>query len=336
MTGIVHVFPSGQQFPVEGRDSILDAALHTGLSLDYGCSNGNCGRCRARLISGKVEQTTHFDYRFSEADKNNGSLLLCAFTAVGEVEIEVAEGSAIQQQHISAKVKRLAPLSDGVLLLHLQTPRTQRLRFLAGQNATLDLGNDISSEYPIASCPCDDRNIQFHIRSEPEDEFAQRLMTRKSGDPVELTGPFGDFTLIGTGDRPIVFLAYNTGFAPLKSLIEHAMQLELRQELRLYWLADREAGQYMHNLVRSWTDAFDSFFYVPLSLKLGATAELDDQGAEHRARLSELIEREIFDRVDLSNHDLYVAGPQPVPELAASLLRRLGEQYGEFKCAIVK
>jgi len=54
--------------------------------------------------------------------------------------------------------------------LHLQTPRSNRLRFLAGQRVTLGLSagvvssDDLHAELPVASCPCDDRNLIFHVR----------------------------------------------------------------------------------------------------------------------------------------------------------------------------
>ena len=52
----------------------------------------------------------------------------------------------------------IVSLAPDTRLLHLQTPRTNRLRFLAGQSVTLFGGagdNDAQALYPIASCPCD-------------------------------------------------------------------------------------------------------------------------------------------------------------------------------------
>ena len=165
MSAHVVVRPSRHEFFVDGADTILEAALRSGLALNYGCSNGNCGLCKARVVSGRVQKVRQQDYVLSEAEKQQGYTLLCSHTAVGDLVIEALEsGEAgdIQPQHIVAQVKALQPLHEELMLLHLQTPRSNRLRFLAGQSLTLTAG-EASAQLPIASCPCDERNLHFHV-----------------------------------------------------------------------------------------------------------------------------------------------------------------------------
>ena len=51
MSAHVTIKPSGHEFFVEGNDTLLEAALRAGVSLNYGCNNGNCGEgCIADLI----------------------------------------------------------------------------------------------------------------------------------------------------------------------------------------------------------------------------------------------------------------------------------------------
>ena len=45
---------------------------------------------------------------------------------------------------------------------------------------------------------------------------------------VRVEGPRGEFVLDEASTRPLVFVAFDTGFAPIKSLIEHAMALDSR------------------------------------------------------------------------------------------------------------
>ena len=56
MTAQVQIRPSGHEFFVEGGDALLEAALRAGLALDYGCSIGSCGKCKARVVSGQVQK----------------------------------------------------------------------------------------------------------------------------------------------------------------------------------------------------------------------------------------------------------------------------------------
>ena len=95
MSAHVTLQPSGRDFFVEGNDTLLEAALKAGLALNYGCSGGNCGLCKARVISGQVMKTRHFDYILTEAEKQQGYTLMCAHTAVSDITIEALEASDV-------------------------------------------------------------------------------------------------------------------------------------------------------------------------------------------------------------------------------------------------
>jgi len=124
---------------------------------------------------------------------------------------------------------------------------------------------------------------------------------------VMLEGPRGGFTLDPDSQRAILFLAYDTGFAPIHGLIEQAMNLEMSQAMQLYWVAPGPGEPYLHNLCRSWADAFDNFAYQPL---VGADPQEDVAGARRAgdqllSAMSELSDSQ----QDLSLFDAYVAGP---------------------------
>ena len=323
MSAHVVVHPSRHEFFVDGADTILDAALRSGLALNYGCSNGNCGLCKVRVVSGQVQKVRHHDYVLSEAERQQGYTLMCSHTAVGDLVIEAlesAEPADIPAQQIPARVKAVQAVGDELMLLQLQTPRANRLRFLAGQNLTLTAG-EASAQLPIASCPCDDRNLQFHVVRNAQDGFARQVFgSLKPGDTVALFGPWGDFVLRAESPRSIVFIACDTGFAPIKSLLEHAMALELSERLYLYWLAAQPSGHYLSNLCRSWADALDNFTYVPV--------------AAEQCDALELVRRIGVEHADLNAYDIYLAGPEPFIRTATTALREQGFPETQLSAAI--
>lgn len=280
MSAHVQVKPSGREFFVDGSDSLLEAALRAGLSLDYGCSSGSCGKCKARIVAGQVHRLRHSDYAFSAADKAAGMVLLCCHTAATDLVIEAREahGAAdMPLQSLDARVKAVSPLGEDMRLLHLQTPRSNRLRFLAGQSVKLSLGRGPARSFPVASCPCDERNLHFHVRRRAGDPFAERVFGGlKDVESVHVEGPRGEFVLDEASTRPLVFVAFDTGFAPVKSLIEHAMALDSSESLHLYWVAEGEGGHYLDNLCRSWNDALDNFHYTPLKAQAALGPLLKD------------------------------------------------------------
>lgn len=320
MVAHVQVIPSQREFFVEGNDTLLDAALRAGLALNYGCSNGNCGLCKARVVTGQVKKVRSHDYVLSEADKNAGTVLMCSNTAVNDLVIEAVEaGSAreIPLQQIAARVKATEHLSDDIVLLHLQTPRTRRLRFFAGQYVTLQAGDSAPIDYPVASCPCDDRNLQFHVQRMPGNPFTDRVFNGlKNGDTVNILGPRGEFVLRDDSPHKLVFIAQDTGFAPIKSLIEHAMALDVAESLHLYWLATEGRGHYLSNLCRSWSDALDNFHFTPLELSKSAASD-----SEHlKAELMHIV----HDHAPLSDCDVYVAGSPALLTAVQELLPAQG------------
>lgn len=320
MVAHVLVLPSQREFFVEGSDSLLDAALHTGLALDYGCSSGNCGLCKARVVSGQVKKIRNHDFVLTEAEKLAGVVLMCSNTAVVDLVLEAHEADSAREiplQELTTRVKRTERLADDIMLLHLQTPRTRRLRFLAGQYVSLQMGDLAPVDYPLASCPCDERNLQFHVRRTPNNPFAEKVFEGlKSGDSVNVIGPRGEFALREDSPHTLVFIAWGTGFAPLKSLIEHAMALEITDSLHLYWFAPPGDGHYLRNLCRAWADALDNFYYTPVEFPETAVNDVERFKTEMLCVLR--------DNPVLQDCDVYVAGAPALHEAAREFLLAKG------------
>lgn len=309
MSAHVKIQPSNHEFWLDGNETLLEAGVRAGLALNYGCTSGNCGLCKARLVSGEVRTTRHYDYVLSEAEKNMGYMLMCSCTAVSDVVVEALEASDeqdIPKQEIVTRIKKIDQTAPDILSLHLQTPRTQRLRFLAGQSLTLYNAAGAGSNQAIASCPCDDRNLIFHLQRKADDAFSEQLFTSaQKGDEITVVGPHGNFLFHEESPRPQIYLAFDIGFAPIKSLIEHAMARETADSMFLYWASPNKEALYAHNLCRSWADALEEFNYVPVI----AGDPVDTLLAAHPMP---------------AEYDVYIAGPGTAVNKAAERLRQAG------------
>jgi CDP-4-dehydro-6-deoxyglucose reductase, E3 len=311
MAAQVHIDPSGHEFFVQGNDSLLDSGLRAGLSLDYGCSDGSCGRCKARLKSGALKPTRRARYRLSEAERSQGQVLLCCNTAISDVTLVVAETpdpAQIEPQRLRALVGSVERSEDGVAVLSLRPAGGARLRFLAGQSARLGSGG-LSAVYPIASCPCDEHQLEFHIRPHAEDTFAQQLYTAMGlNQQIEIEGPQGGFVLDQQSLHPLIFIAWDTGFAPVKSLIEHAMALDCAENLYLYWVHTSGERPYLHNRCRAWADALENFHYT--HTRVDPHVYRDDGDA--REMLATVLAAVAEPHFDVAAFDFYIAAPAPI------------------------
>ena len=196
---------------------------------------------------------------------------MCCNAAVTDVVLEAPEAlsaSEIPQQQLTAKVKNITIVNNDVALLHLKTPRTNRLRFLAGQYVQLGGNNMPAANVSVGSCPCDDMNLHFQIFRINGDDFSDHTFNHlKKGDGVDVNGPGGDFVLDENSPRSLVFIAWHTGFGPIRSLIEHAMALKVAESMHLIWLTKDKKDRYLDNLCRSWNDALDDFNYDPIDFE---------------------------------------------------------------------
>ncbi|MCU0767098.1 MAG: 2Fe-2S iron-sulfur cluster-binding protein [Gammaproteobacteria bacterium] len=307
----VRVLSTGHEFFVEGRDSLLEAGLKAGLHLQYGCASGNCGACKARLISGKATQIRPHDYVLGAREREAGYLLACSWTAVTDLVIEAIEArtpAELPIQEVRAGVDRIERLADDVAILRLVTPRTNTLRFMAGQSVTLTDEDDNSAAYPLASCPCDGRHLQFFVRRREGNRFSAAVFDGSlATQVVHVQGPYGDFVLREDNTAPIVFVATGDGIAPIKSLVEHAISIDTAPWMHLYLVDDAPWLSNVCNLCRSWHDALDHFRFTLLPAGTTVPEIVDAIGADH---------------ADVASSLVYVAGPPArVEELAADIRR---------------
>lgn len=242
--------------PIRRGESVLEAAVRGGLDVSYGCTDGRCGLCRARLEDGELAQLRATEYALSEADKLDGCFLMCAHTAASNLSVRADFGRENDQaRQLDARVTKVAPLSGGVSAATLRPPRGERLRFRAGQYARLS-GAGATLDCAIASCPCEERTLEFHLPDAAREALACRVGARLRAD-----APHGDFVFRESG-RPVCMFAWETGFAPLSSLLEHITAQESELPIFLYWLAATPEMHYRDNQCRAWADALDQLRYT--------------------------------------------------------------------------
>lgn len=285
--------PAGKQFIVEQHETILEAGLRHGLNLPYHCANGTCGDCRSRLVNGDIEAVRYHDYRFSLQQRKEGWFLACSNRPLTDLEICIDlsdQPSDIPRQRIATKISKVTRLSASIVQLDLRTPRSRSLQFLAGQKAQLTFGDCVSAVLPMASCPCDGMHLRFHLRTSELDlaDCWQELL--KHGERVTVQGPCGQFVMNETSKRPLLFIAWDTGFAQIESLIDHAISIDEDRLIRLYWLSPAEDGHYLSNYCRAWEDALDHFSYRPVALC--SDGQMD-------AVIAQILETHTLDKYDL-------------------------------------
>jgi CDP-4-dehydro-6-deoxyglucose reductase len=283
----------------------LSAALRAGIGLPYGCKNGACGSCRGKVLSGALVHGAHQVKAMSPAEELDGAALFCCAIPQTDLHIEVREVAGTEEFPIKKMPSRVAAierLTDDVIVLTLQLPASEKLKFRAGQYIEFLLKDGKRRSYSMAGAPHLSDQITLHVRHLRGGLFTEHVFnTMKEREILRLEGPLGTFFLRDDSARPVVLLASGTGFAPIKAIVEQAIDDNRGRTMVLYWGGRRPQDLYMHALCEEWAHTLPWFSYVPVV----SHAEPQDQwhgrtGLVHQAVMADL--------PDLSAYQVYACG----------------------------
>ncbi len=317
MTHTITLKPSDKQFSVDDDETVLEAALRQAVVLPYGCKNGACGSCKARLISGTVELGAHSAQALRPEDVTRGFTLLCCAQPTSDLVIEarvVAAAGDIPVRKMPCRVASITEVAPDVRVISLQLPANERLQYLAGQYIEFILRDGTRRSYSMACAPHLAEKLELHVRHMPGGRFTDTVFGQaeprlKERDILRFEGPLGTFFLREDSEKPIVLLASGTGFAPIKALVEHAIHKRLARPMTLYWGGRRPHDLYLNALCEQWARELPGFRYVPvISDALPQDQWTGRTGFVHRAVME--------DFPDLSGHQVYACGAPVVVESA--------------------
>ena len=229
---------------------MLAAAMRADLMLPYGCRNGACGTCKGKILEGDVDYGPHQTSTLTEDEKRRASRCSAArepLTDLVTIEVrEVRRAGDIQIKRLPCRIESIDKAAPDVAIVRFKLPANERLQFLAGQYIDFLLKDGRRRSFSLATPPHDDELLELHIRHVPGGFFTDQLFTQYKGREIlRFEGPLGTFYLREESDKPIIFVAGGTGFAPIKAIIEHALHHKLDREMVLYWGARAQRDLYL-------------------------------------------------------------------------------------------
>ena len=327
MTFQVTIKPSNHQYQSQEHETILESALREGFTLPYGCRNGACGSCKGKILEGRVDYGKYQDNALSENEKHAGMALFCTASPLTDVVIECKEVGTVRDipvKTMPCRVQKMDKVAHDVMVLYLKLPANERLQFLAGQYIDILLKDGKRCSFSIANAPHDDEFLQLHVRHIPGGEFTGNVFNVMQEKAIlRFEGPHGSFFLREESEKPIVFVAGGTGFAPIKGIIEHAFQAHCKREMVLYWGARSLRDLYMAELPRQWRSEHANFTFIPvLSEPLPEDNWQGHTGLVHQAILD--------DFTDLSGYQVYACGAPQMVDVARQTFTARGLPEEEY------
>jgi propane monooxygenase reductase subunit len=336
---VVRFEPVGIEIEVDEDQTILRAAAEQGIMLMHGCKEGQCSSCKSFLLEGDdIELDRYSTFALPDYEREEGFTLLCRAHPYEDLTIELLNydedmiRSGLPIQQAVAEVVSKDPVTHDLrhLVLRLvepegsanpgDDPRTPEFRFFPGQYVDIAVpGHDATRSFSMANTTSrESGQLEFVIKVYPDGLFSHFLDAElQVGDRLDLTGPFGVFTLREGYESDLLFLGGGAGMAPILSLLRSMAEKGIERKATYYYGARGRKDLCFEEELRALEMTLPSFRYVP-----ALSEPADDDGWDGEVGLiTDVVKRH---ERDLGGAHAYVCGPPPMVEAAMPLLSTLG------------
>lgn len=215
------------QFEAPTGQTVLYAGLGRGLTLPYECASGTCGTCKARLLSGEI------DNGWPEAPgrkflKGADEFLMCQCCARGDVSIEVASFVEDADPATCVPAATRGRIDQTQLLTHdvmqLRVALSAPMDFDAGQFVLVRIpGLAGFRGWSMVNFDRACSTLEFVVKRKPGGGLSEWLFSApRGGSEIDVFGPLGRATFDPSIARNIVCIAGGSGIAGMMSILERA------------------------------------------------------------------------------------------------------------------
>ncbi|MBL7255673.1 NADH:ubiquinone reductase (Na(+)-transporting) subunit F [Paractinoplanes lichenicola] len=314
--------PVGIEIEVDEEQTVLRSASEQGLMLMHGCKEGQCAACKSFVLDGDdIELDRYSTFALPDYEKEEGFTLLCRAHVYEDVTIELLNfdeemiRSGLPIQNAVAEVVAIDHVTHDLRHLVLELIEPRELTFFPGQYVDIKVpGTEITRSFSMAGTSY--KKLEFVIKVYPDGIFSSYLDgTLKVGDRLELTGPFGVFTLRDAPDRDLIFVGGGAGLAPILSLLRSMAERGIERKAVFYYGARTAKDLCFVAEIEALRGKLPGFRFVP------ALSEEPEGWAGEVGLITDVLKT---NEVDLSRAHAYLCGPPPMVEAAMPLLAQLG------------
>ena len=325
---VVRFEPVGIEIEVDESQTVLRAAFEQGIMLMHGCKEGQCSACKSFVLEGEdIELDKYSTFALPDFEKDEGYTLLCRAHVYEDVTIEllnydeemIRSGHPIQQAFAEVVVEHAVTHDMRHLVLKLIEPT--EIPFFPGQYVDIPVpGTDAVRSFSMANISSKGNGqLEFVIKVYPDGLFSEFLdQTVAVGDDLELTGPYGVFTLRDGRDCDLVFIGGGAGMAPILSVLRSLAERGSTRKRGLLLRSPASARSVLRDRsFASSSRSMPNFRYVPA---LSEPTE-DEQWDGEVGLITDVVKKY---ETNLTEADCYVCGPPPMVEAAMQVLTALG------------
>jgi len=315
-THTVRFEPVGIEIEVDESETILNAAFRQGIMLMHGCKEGQCSACKSFILDGEVDLDRYSTFALPDFEEAEGWTLLCRAHPYSDLEIELINydeeiiHGGVPPRTVSTSVEAVEALTSDIWYLELKP--SEPLEFKPGQYVDIMIPGTEGEHRSFSMANTDPDTLEFMIKAYPGGKFSGLLDddSIKPGDTLDVTGPYGVFTLRPSSPRRLLFIGGGAGMAPILSLLRSLREGDSPRPATYYYGARTQADLFHLEELGRLPCGF-----VP------ALSEDSNGWKGESGLITDVVERL---EGDVSEVDAYVCGPPPMVEAAIALLEAKG------------
>ncbi|MBY4676916.1 2Fe-2S iron-sulfur cluster-binding protein [Marinobacterium arenosum] len=248
---------TGRSLRLGAGETLLDGLERNGYRMRRSCRNGVCEICQITLLEGEVVQR----YPAATLQGPTADVLACTATALSDLRVEI-EGlrmpGVLAVKKLTCDISAIEKLNHDVYRVRLHLPATGSLatEFYAGQYLDIVLPDGKQASFSIGSAPEMGRELELHIRHIPDSAMSTAIVEHLLNQPsVQIELPKGDCYLKATevaADTRLILAAASTGFAQVKSIVEHLLANQHSNPIHIYWAVRSADDFYLDKLPEQW------------------------------------------------------------------------------------
>jgi propane monooxygenase reductase subunit len=327
-THTVRFEPVGIEIEADEDETVLNAAFRQGVMLMHGCKEGQCSACKSFLLDGDVDLDKYSTFALPDFEEAEGWTLLCRAHAYSDLEVELinydeeALHGGTPPRTVSAHVTAVEPLTHDITRLCLTVDDDAPFDFKPGQYVDIRIpggGEDEHRSFSMANLAEEAGELEFMIKRYPGGRFSGLLGDDglKEGDALDVTGPYGVFTLRASSPRRLVFIGGGAGMAPILCLLRSMAEAGVERPATFYYGARTATDLFHLEELAQLGGRLHDFTFVPALSEAGN----GDGWAGESGLITDVVERM---EEDLTEVDAYLCGPPPMVDAAIALLERMG------------
>lgn len=358
-----------KKFIVAPGGKLLTALAEQGVILSSACGGGgSCGQCRCIVSEGGGSILPTEKGQINNRDAKQGVRLSCQVAVKRDMKIGVPP-EMLDAKKWDCKVIRNDNVATFIKELVIGIPEGEEVAFRAGGYIQIEvpphtleyrdfdiderfLGDwtkfkmweysshvhtPVTRAYSMANYPGEKGIIMLNVRiaspppgqKVPPGQVSSYIFNLQPGDPVTITGPFGDF-FMDESDSEVVLIGGGAGMAPMRSHIFDLFEGKKTKRKVSYWYGGRSLKEcfYLDDFAKIENANENFTFHLALSEPLPEENWQGYTGFIHQV----LHDQYLAEHPAPEDVNYYLCGPPMMNEAVFEMLYSLGVEDENIHC----